>query len=105
MIRRVLQLDSQVSSIADQIYKEKSLLVMGRGFNFATCLEGALKIKELSYMHCEGIMSGELKHGPLAMVDEHLKICMVICQDEVYKVRKTSENWYSKHFLIAIIST
>ncbi|PAV81757.1 hypothetical protein WR25_17499 [Diploscapter pachys] len=85
MIRRVLQLDSQVSSIADQIYKEKSLLVMGRGFNFATCLEGALKIKELSYMHCEGIMSGELKHGPLAMVDEHLKICMVICQDEVYK--------------------
>ncbi|PIO52412.1 SIS domain protein, partial [Teladorsagia circumcincta] len=57
---------------------------MGRGFNFATCLEGALKIKELSYMHCEGIMSGELKHGPLAMVDENLRICMIICKDTVY---------------------
>ena len=86
MIREVLKLDDAVAKIADDIYKEKSLLIMGRGFNFATCLEGALKIKELSYMHCEGIMSGELKHGPLAMVDEHLRICMVICQDGVYKV-------------------
>ena len=84
----MLQLDSEVAAIADKIYKEKSLLVMGRGFNFATCLEGALKIKELSYMHCEGIMSGELKHGPLAMVDENLRICMVVCQDSVYKVSR-----------------
>ena len=88
MIRSVLQLDSEVAAIADKIYKEKSLLVMGRGLNFATCLEGALKIKELSYMHCEGIMSGELKHGPLAMVDENLRICMVVCQDSVYKVSR-----------------
>lgn len=85
LIREVLQLDEKVHEIAKQIYKEKSLLIMGRGFNFATCLEGALKIKELSYMHCEGIMSGELKHGPLAMVDEFLSICMVICNDNVYK--------------------
>ncbi|KAK6012046.1 hypothetical protein OSTOST_22814, partial [Ostertagia ostertagi] len=40
--------------------------------------------RELSYMHCEGIMSGELKHGPLAMVDENLRICMIICKDTVY---------------------
>uniref|UniRef100_A0A1I7TFB6 glutamine--fructose-6-phosphate transaminase (isomerizing) n=1 Tax=Caenorhabditis tropicalis TaxID=1561998 RepID=A0A1I7TFB6_9PELO len=85
LIRNVLDLDQQVHEIAQKIYKEKSLLIMGRGFNFATCLEGALKIKELSYMHCEGIMSGELKHGPLAMVDEFLSICMVICNDHVYK--------------------
>ncbi|EFO86130.1 hypothetical protein CRE_01727 [Caenorhabditis remanei] len=85
LIREVLQLDELVHEIAQQIYKEKSLLIMGRGFNFATCLEGALKIKELSYMHCEGIMSGELKHGPLAMVDEFLSICMVVCNDNVYK--------------------
>ncbi|GMS94197.1 hypothetical protein PENTCL1PPCAC_16372 [Pristionchus entomophagus] len=84
-ISDVLKLDSEVKEIAKEIYKEKSLLVMGRGFNFATCLEGALKIKELSYMHCEGIMSGELKHGPLAMVDEDLAIVMVICKDNVYK--------------------
>jgi hypothetical protein len=58
MIRRVLALDDQVLTIARQIYKEKSVLVMGRGYNFATCMEGALKIKELSYMHCEGPFLG-----------------------------------------------
>lgn len=85
LIKEVLELDEEVLKIARMFYKEKSLLIMGRGFNFATCLEGALKIKELSYMHCEGIMSGELKHGPLAMVDENLCICMIICNDCVYK--------------------
>ncbi|KAK0398337.1 hypothetical protein QR680_002540 [Steinernema hermaphroditum] len=85
LIKQVLKLDQEALEIAKGIYKEKSLLIMGRGFNFATCLEGALKIKELSYMHCEGIMSGELKHGPLAMVDEKLSIVMIICKDNVYK--------------------
>ncbi|KJH44352.1 putative glutamine-fructose-6-phosphate transaminase [Dictyocaulus viviparus] len=84
-MHEVLELDKEVLEIAQKFYREKSLLIMGRGFNFATCLEGALKIKELSYMHCEGIMSGELKHGPLAMVDEELCICMIICSDSVYK--------------------
>ncbi|CAG9533748.1 unnamed protein product [Cercopithifilaria johnstoni] len=84
LIREVLKLDSEVLEIAKKIYKERSLLIMGRGYNFATCLEGALKIKELSYMHCEGIMSGELKHGPLAMVDKNRSIVMIICSDNVY---------------------
>ncbi|EJW78552.1 hypothetical protein WUBG_10541 [Wuchereria bancrofti] len=84
LIREVLKLDGEVLEIAKKIYKERSLLIMGRGYNFATCLEGALKIKELSYMHCEGIMSGELKHGPLAMVDKNRSIVMVICSDNVY---------------------
>ena len=52
-------------------------MVMGRGFNYATCMEGALKIKELTYVHCEGIQSGELKHGPLALVDEEIPIIQV----------------------------
>lgn len=85
LIREVLALDEQVLDIAKSIYKEKSLLIMGRGFNFATCLEGALKVKELTYLHCEGIMSGELKHGPLAMVDCNRGIVMIICKDKVYK--------------------
>lgn len=84
-IATVLKLDDDVLRISKEIYQEKSLLVMGRGFNFATCLEGALKIKELSYIHCEGIMSGELKHGPLAMVDENQRIVMIVCKDNVYK--------------------
>lgn len=71
---------------------------MGRGYNYATCLEGALKVKELSYMHCEGIMSGELKHGPLAMVDETMPIVMIVCKDQVYTVscflfRRLDNGW------------
>uniref|UniRef100_A0AAF5DH11 glutamine--fructose-6-phosphate transaminase (isomerizing) n=1 Tax=Strongyloides stercoralis TaxID=6248 RepID=A0AAF5DH11_STRER len=83
-IESILKIDNDIREIAKNIFQEKSLLIMGRGYNFATCLEGALKIKELSYMHCEGIMSGELKHGPLAMVDETLSIVMIICNDKVY---------------------
>lgn len=57
---------------------------MGRGFNFATCLEGALKVKELTYMHSEGIQSGELKHGPLALVDSTVPIILILMRDGVY---------------------
>lgn len=86
-VRAVLKLDEHVLSLAKQMFKQKSLLVMGRGYNYATCLEGALKVKELSYLHCEGIMSGELKHGPLAMVDDTMPIVMIICKDNVFNVR------------------
>ncbi|KAL9702439.1 hypothetical protein quinque_005957 [Culex quinquefasciatus] len=66
-IKQVLKLDQKVLEIAQDLYQQKSLLIMGRGYNFATCMEGALKVKELTYMHSEGIMAGELKHGPLAL--------------------------------------
>jgi glucosamine--fructose-6-phosphate aminotransferase (isomerizing) len=55
-----------------------------RGFNFATCLEGALKVKELTYMHSEGIQAGELKHGPLALVDSTVPIIMCVMRDHVF---------------------
>jgi glucosamine--fructose-6-phosphate aminotransferase (isomerizing) len=60
----------------ETLLKEKSLLVMGRGWQNATCLEAALKIKEISYMHSEGILAGELKHGPLALIDENMVRCV-----------------------------
>ncbi|XP_055334949.1 glutamine--fructose-6-phosphate aminotransferase [isomerizing] 2-like [Paramacrobiotus metropolitanus] len=83
-IQQVLQLDSEVKALAQQLYQQKSLLVMGRGYNFSTCLEGALKIKELTYMHSEGILAGELKHGPLALVDKGMPIVMVVTRDKVF---------------------
>jgi glucosamine--fructose-6-phosphate aminotransferase (isomerizing) len=67
-----------MEELANSLAKERSLLVMGRGYQYATCLEGALKIKELTYMHSEGILSGELKHGPLAMVDENMPVIMIV---------------------------
>jgi len=84
MIRKVLELDGKVLEIAKELYQKRSLLIMGRGFNFATCLEGALKVKELTYMHSEGIQAGELKHGPLALVDSTVPIVMVITRDSVF---------------------
>merc|ERR1719431_1018757 len=85
MIRKVLELDDKVQSIAKELHEKKSLLMMGRGYNYATCLEGALKVKELTYMHSEGIQAGELKHGPLALVDSTVPIILILMRDGVYK--------------------
>jgi glucosamine--fructose-6-phosphate aminotransferase (isomerizing) len=84
-IKKVLELDNQIHEMAKGMKDQKSVLVMGRGYNFATCLEGALKIKEITYMHSEGILSGELKHGPLALIDENMPIIMVAVKDHTYE--------------------
>jgi glucosamine--fructose-6-phosphate aminotransferase (isomerizing) len=85
LIKEVLKEDEKVLSIAQELYEKKSLLIMGRGYNFATCLEGALKVKELTYMHSEGIQAGELKHGPLALVDSTVPIILILMRDGVYQ--------------------
>ncbi|XP_056898404.1 glutamine--fructose-6-phosphate aminotransferase [isomerizing] 2 [Takifugu flavidus] len=84
LIKKVLSLDDKIKAIANELYQQKSLLVMGRGFHYATCLEGALKIKEITYMHSEGILAGELKHGPLALVDKEMPVIMIIMRDACY---------------------
>jgi glucosamine--fructose-6-phosphate aminotransferase (isomerizing) len=83
-IKEVLKTDDVVKKLAEELYEKKSLLVMGRGYNYATCLEAALKIKELTYMHSEGILAGELKHGPLALVDSTMPVIMIVTRDPVY---------------------
>lgn len=84
-IKQVLDLDSNLLSLAKNVlFKERSLLIMGRGFQNATCLEGALKIKEVSYMHSEGILAGELKHGPLALIDENMPVILIMTKDSNY---------------------
>ncbi|KAE8286018.1 Glutamine--fructose-6-phosphate aminotransferase [isomerizing] 2 [Larimichthys crocea] len=84
LIKKVLSLDEKIKAIANELYQQRSLLVMGRGFNYATCLEGALKIKEITYMHSEGILAGELKHGPLALIDKDMPVIMIIMRDGCY---------------------
>lgn len=84
-IKSVLESDGSLRALAKELlFKEKSLLIMGRGFQHATCLEGALKIKEVSYMHSEGILAGELKHGPLALVDENMPVILIMTKDSIY---------------------
>ena len=77
-----LLLDGQLRRIAERIVEEPSLLAIGRGANYATALEAALKIKEVSLMHSEGILAGELKHGPLALVSDVMPIVAIVSRDE-----------------------
>lgn len=84
LVREVLKLNDQIKELSEEMWESKSLLVMGRGYQYATCLEGALKIKELTYMHSEGILSGELKHGPLALIDESMPVCMIVIKDTTF---------------------
>lgn len=83
-IKSVLKVDDQVKAIAEELYTRESIMIMGRGYNHATCLEGALKIKELTYIPSEGVLAGELKHGPLALVDEGMPVVMIVTRDKVY---------------------
>ncbi|KAH6604729.1 glucosamine--fructose-6-phosphate aminotransferase [Trichoderma cornu-damae] len=85
-IKQILDLDQPIKDLCQKVFKDqKSLLLLGRGSQFSTALEGALKIKEISYLHCEAVMSGELKHGVLALVDENLPIIMILTRDEIFK--------------------
>ncbi|KAF8328193.1 L-glutamine D-fructose 6-phosphate amidotransferase [Cantharellus anzutake] len=84
-ISQVLHGDKALQQLAKTVLaNSRSLLIMGRGFQYATCLEGALKIKEISYTHSEGILAGELKHGPLALIDGDLPVILVMTRDSLY---------------------
>lgn len=74
-------LDAKMKQVAERLRENTSILLFGRGYQYATCLEGALKIKELSYIHTEGIHAGELKHGPLALVDETMPVILFAAKD------------------------
>lgn len=81
-IKRCLEIN--VDQYVEDLYKRGSILVIGRGYQMSTCYEGSLKIKEISYIHSEGIMAGELKHGPLALVNPEIGILVIISDDEFY---------------------
>lgn len=84
-IRKVLELEEKIKTLCDsELATQKSLLLLGRGYQHATALEGALKIKEISYMHSEGVLAGELKHGVLALVDEDLPIIAFATRDSLF---------------------
>ncbi|PWN97196.1 putative GFA1-glucosamine--fructose-6-phosphate transaminase [Tilletiopsis washingtonensis] len=90
-IRSILAQDKSLQELAQgTLAKERSLLIMGRGYQHATCLEGALKIKEICYMHSEGILAGELKHGPLALIDESMPVIIIMTKDSLYPKVQTA---------------
>eukprot|EP01147_Barroeca_monosierra_P008683 gene8683-1075_t len=82
LISETLKLDVQIKQVANNYVSAKNMILLGRGYGFANCLEGALKIKELTYLHAEGILAGELKHGPLALIEPAMPIIMILNDDE-----------------------
>ncbi|CAL5381802.1 unnamed protein product [Camellia sinensis] len=88
-VREVLKLDQEMKDLAKLLIAEQSLLVFGRGYNYATALEGALKVKEVALMHSEGILAGEMKHGPLALVDENLPIVVIATRDACFSKQQS----------------
>jgi len=83
-VRRTLALSDQILGIADEIYEARDVLFIGRHTGYPAALEGALKLKELSYVHAEGYPAGELKHGPIALVEEGVPVVAVATECHVY---------------------
>jgi len=83
-VRRALALERQIEPLAERYASASSALYLGRGINFPVALEGALKLKEISYIHAEGYPAAEMKHGPIALVDESLPVVFVAPTDAVY---------------------
>ena len=84
-VDRVVNAAGIVEELATRYYEVKNVLFIGRGPSFMVALEGALKLKEISYIHAEGYAGGELKHGPIALVDRHMPIVAVAPQDSHYE--------------------
>ena len=85
LIEQVLGQEEQIKLLMDQYFDSKSFVFIGRGLNYPTALEGALKLKELSYIHATGYPAGELKHGPIALIDEKLPVVCIVPKTSTYE--------------------
>ncbi len=105
-IEDVLKINAQVQYIAKEIQNSPNALYLGRGYNFPVALEGALKLKEISYIHAEGYPAAEMKHGPIALIDENMP-CVIICTNKsAYEkiVSNIQEVKARKGIVIAIVT-
>ena len=89
-IDEVLKLEDQIQLVAKDIHKSKGAMFLGRGTSFPIALEGALKLKELTYLHAEGYPAGEMKHGPLALIEDGLPVIVIAPRDKYFE--KTFSN-------------
>ena len=84
-MKKVLEQDALTKDISRTLTYARNALYMGRGFNYPVALEGALKLKEISYIHAEGYPAAEMKHGPIALVDENMPVVFVATHHQLYK--------------------
>ena len=90
LVEKTLLLDNHIQAISSTFNEAKGSMFLGRGFSYPIALEGALKLKELSYVHAEGYPAGEMKHGPLALIEEGMPVVVLAPRDNYYK--KTISN-------------
>jgi len=83
--RELKDIDKKTEDIAYKYHNAKDFLFLGRGLNYPIALEGALKLKEISYIHAEGYPAGEMKHGPIALIDENMPVVSIIPKDNLYE--------------------
>jgi len=84
-VARILQSHEMIQGIAEKYYLSPNFLYLGRGFNFPVALEGALKLKEISYIHAEGYPAAEMKHGPIALITENMPVVFIATKDSTYE--------------------
>ena len=105
-VEKTLKLNEQVKTIA-QVYKDvRNSLYLGRGINFPVALEGALKLKEISYIHAEGYPAAEMKHGPIALIDESMPVVVIATRKGSYEkvISNIEEVKARKGRIIAIVN-
>lgn len=105
-IQQILEQADYIKSISEKFVNAKNFLYLGRGYNFPVALEGALKLKEISYIHAEGYPAAEMKHGPIALVDENMPVVFIAIKDSTYdKILSNIEEVKArKGKVIAIVS-
>jgi glucosamine--fructose-6-phosphate aminotransferase (isomerizing) len=106
MVERTLQLDAVVRGIAQRFYTARNFLFLGRGVMYPIALEGALKLKEISYIHAEGYAAGEMKHGPIALIDANMPVVVIANRSPVYdKVLSNLEQVRSREGSVIAVAT
>ena len=106
LVDAVLQEEPKVRALAYRYHAARNFLFLGRGVNYPTALEGALKLKELSYIHAEGTAAGEMKHGTNALIDEDLPVVAIALKDSVYKkIRSNMEEVRARAGVVIAIAT
>ena len=105
-VERTLEMDSHIRALAEQLVEWDNWLYLGRGVNFPVALEGALKLKEVSYIHAEGLPAAEMKHGPIAMIDPQMPVVVIAPQDHTYdKVLANIEEVRSRQGRVIAVAT
>ena len=105
-VKQILDRASEIEALAEEFKRAQNFLYLGRGYNFPTALEGALKLKEISYIHAEGYPAAEMKHGPIALIDEMMPVVFIAPHDSVFDkvVSNVQEVKARKGRVIAITS-